>query len=90
MDEHKPDYPLVVLTNVACVDEISYCINCLDQLSRTRGTFAYDEGYYSMGLGHYAISPVFDSVDDFYFWGREEGFTYHKLGTLFGMSRNFE
>ena len=69
--------------------EITYCVECKDERSGEVGTFAYDELLWNKGLGHFAISPVFDSVDSFYNWGKSQGFHYHKCGHMLTMSRDF-
>ena len=69
--------------------EISYCINCLDKGSLITGTFAYDEELFDMGMGMWAISPIFKDVDRFYIWAKEQGFLYHSTSKSFVMSRDF-
>lgn len=71
------------------LDEIDYCINCTDLSSQSCGTFAYDKELFYMGFGLWAISPVFDSVDEFYAWAKCKGFRYHCLKANFVMRRQF-
>lgn len=79
-----------MIVDVRYLESISYAINCLDQMSGAHGTFAYDEVRWQMGLGHYAISPVFKSVEGFYAWAKASGFHYHKINHLFCLTRSFE
>lgn len=69
--------------------EVTYCVGCRDERSGDVGTFAYDELLWNKGLGHFAISPVFQSVDSFYAWSKSQGFVYHKCGYMLTMSREF-
>jgi hypothetical protein len=59
-------------------------------VSGESGTFAYDELLWFKGIGHFAISPVFQSVESFYVWAKEQGFVYHKKGYMLTMTREFE
>lgn len=80
----------ISLSDLADLDRISYCINCVEASSNYRGTFAYDEQLLEWGFGHWAISPIFSKVEGFYAWAKEEGFLYHRLGEMLVMSREFE
>ncbi len=70
--------------------KINYCVNCVEAATGVRGTFAYDEQLYEWGFGHWSISPIFNRVESFYAWAKDEGFLYHRLGELFVMTREFE
>ncbi len=49
-----------------------YCIQCVDLSTGKTGDFAYDPS-----KGHYAITPVFDDLGEFYSWCKQHQFYYH-------------
>lgn len=69
---------------------LHYCVNCVDFRSQQRGTFAYDVAKWERGLGHWAISPVFPVIEEFFTWAKENGWKYHKLTHMFVLSKTFE
>lgn len=94
MDTPKNDPPKVV--PIGCsnksledVEEIEYCIGCKDELSGMFGTFAYDAYICAHGGGLFAISPVFESVDEFYVWSKEHGFKYYSYRGSFVLTKVF-
>lgn len=80
----------VSLGELEDLEQINYCINCVEASTGFRGTFAYDEQLYDWGFGFWAISPIFSRVECFYVWAKEEGFLFHRLGEMCTMSRKFE
>ncbi len=70
------------------LQEIHYCVNCIDVCSGTKGTFAYDVGLMSR-CGMVAISPIFEDVMQFYLWAKGQGFRYHNLTQMFVLTREF-
>lgn len=71
------------------LEEIHYCINCVDATTERRGNFAYDVNLAERGLGLFAISPIFDTVDEFYSWAKGQGYIFHSTRHPFVMSKDF-
>lgn len=76
-------------TDLSRLSSIPYCINCTDVATGAVGTFAFDESLFMSGLGHFAISPIFEFVGDFYDWCKSEGFVYFDTKQNFVMLREF-
>jgi hypothetical protein len=71
------------------MDDLEYCIGCQDMGSGEIGTFAYSATLCAEGAGLWAISPVFDNVDDFYSWAKQLGFRYHSMKGSFVLTKIF-
>ena len=64
---------------------LHYCIQCRDNLSGIKGTFAYDKEAYDLGDGFNATSPLFSCVSEFYAWAKAKGFKSPSHGLGFTM-----
>ena len=83
----KGPRPKFMVPSLSSLQEVTYAINALDQVSLRVGTFAFDDNMYELTGSFFAISPVYDSVDAFYDAMRAAGFTQHSYEKAFTISR---
>lgn len=63
--------------NLSELDEVVYCLNCVNQVDGKIGVFAFDDTLYKSTGTHFAITEVFMTVDGLLDFLRGEGFTEH-------------
>lgn len=73
--------------DLAMLDEVTFCINCTDQVSGRAGSFVFDEALYKSTGAHFAVSEVFLTVDGLFDHLREKGFTQFSTTAMFTVRR---
>lgn len=72
---------------LASLDEVTYCLSCVDQRTGEIGYFAFDEALYLSTGAHFAITPVCFTVDVLLDYLREQGFTEHPRDAMLTVRR---
>lgn len=62
--------------NFEYMEQVTYCLNELDEETYTLGIFIYDSERYSVTGKYWALSPMFDSLDECLDWCRSKGYKY--------------
>lgn len=73
--------------DISKLDEVTYCINCIDQVSGRQGSFIFDDEMYRATGTHWAMSDIFLTVDGLFDALRGMGFTQHSESELFTVRR---
>lgn len=66
---------------------IAYCVQCVDKASGETGSFGYDVERYQRGEGYHAISPIFESLAEFFPWAKLNGYASNKFDRSLKMYR---
>lgn len=74
--------------NLGTLDEVVYCLNCVDQITGMIGSFVFDEELYKSTGAHFAITEVFLTVDGLLDYLREQGFTEHPRDVMLTVRRS--
>lgn len=69
------------------LDEVTYCINCVDQISGRVGSFVCDASMFEKTGTHWAIGPVCLTVDALFDYLREKGFEEYSATSMFTVRR---
>jgi hypothetical protein len=73
--------------NLSNMEEVTYCLNCVDQTSGKIGSFVFDEALYESTGAHFAITEVFLTIDGLLDYLRGEGFIEHPRDVMLTVRR---